>query len=193
MQKTANGQRNSLRIIAGDYRSRKLEFPEVDGLRPTSDRIRETLFNWLQGRIQEETCLDLFSGSGALGFEALSQGAKQVDFVEKNRIAANGIIENLERFDVSRGALYCDDAFHWLEAQQQGMPRYGLVFLDPPFGANLIAGICAKLDTSGLLKKNCLVYVEVESSSQAEHGPETWFRTKSRKTGAVRYSLYEIR
>ncbi len=193
MQKPANGRHNSVRIIAGEYRGRRLEFPEVDGLRPTSDRIRETLFNWLQDRIQGETCLDLFSGSGALGFEALSRGAKQVDFVEKNRIAANGIIKNLERFDVSQGALHCDDVLLWLEAQQQSMPRYGLVFLDPPFHANLVASICPKLDASGLLKKNCLVYVEVGNSSDFEHVPETWLRTKNKKAGAVNYNLYEIR
>ncbi len=191
MQKPASSKRNSVRIIAGEFRSRKLEFPNVEGLRPTADRIRETLFNWLQDSIQGETCLDLFSGSGALGFEALSRGAKQVDFVEKDRIAASCIRGNLERFNIARGTLYCADAFDWLAAQQAGMSRYGLVFLDPPFNEEFLADACIKLDASGLLRKSGLVYIETADVSEFGKIPSVWRKLKSKKAGSVNYSLYQ--
>lgn len=191
MQKTASSQRNSVRIIAGEFRSRKLAFPGLDGLRPTADRTRETLFNWLQDNIQGESCLDMFSGSGALGFEALSRGARQVDFVEKNTMAANCIKRNLEQLNIVNGRLYCDDAFHWLQAQQKDGPRYGVVFLDPPFHDDFIAAICSKLQASGLLKKSCLLYVESGNIAELEKIPSTWKLLKRKKTGTGSYNLYE--
>lgn len=173
----------------------------LDGLRPTADRIRETLFNWLQDNIAGETCLDLFSGSGALGIEALSRGAKQVDFVEKSKAASACIKENLQRFDITNATLECSDALLWLDRQTKDgqiaeggkLDRYGLVFLDPPFSQDLLAVSCAKLEASGLMKNNCLVYIETDNESQLEGVPVAWVKLKSKKAGLVYYSLYKKR
>ena len=108
-------QKNSVRIIGGDLRSRKIEFPTIIGLRPTSDRVRETLFNWIQMDLAGNSCLDLFSGSGALGIESLSRGASFVTFVEENQIAAKSIQENLNRLHLSKGQVICSDALKWID------------------------------------------------------------------------------
>lgn len=173
-----------------------MEFPTVDGLRPTADRVRETLFNWLQDSIQGEVCLDLFAGSGALGLEALSRGAKHVDFVEKNGLVANCIRGNAERFEVSNATVYCADASRWLEAQcgeaAKEMPKYGLVFLDPPFSEAMLEAACIELNSSGLLRKGCLIYVESGSELAQKDIPDNWHELKRKKTGSVFYSLYQL-
>ena len=114
MKKTISRPGNSLRIIAGKWRSRKLSFPDVTGLRPTADRVRETLFNWLQDAIQREDCLDLFAGSGACGIEALSRGARHVSFVDKSSVAVQAIRSNLQLLQAEGYALICDDSLRWL-------------------------------------------------------------------------------
>ncbi len=192
MVKSSSQQSNSVRIIAGEYRSRKLEFPSLEGLRPTTDRIRETLFNWLQDTIQSQHCLDLFAGSGALGFEALSRGASRVDFVEKNSDAANAIRTNIERLKTERGRVYCTDALEWLAQSGQEDARYGLVFLDPPFKDKLLAKAIAALESSAILRDGCLVYVEENLQADAVDFPAAWVQLKSKKAGSVRYGLYEV-
>lgn len=192
MARTNKQNSNSVRIIAGDYRSRKLEFPSLEGLRPTPDRVRETLFNWLQDSIQGETCLDLFAGSGALGFEAISRGASQVDFVEQNTSAANSIRGNIAQLGARQGKVFCADALEWLEDHARGAKRYGLVFLDPPFQGELLARAIVKLENSQLLKPDGLVYIEKEKQSVTDWLPENWKEVKYKRAGMVQFGLYSL-
>ena len=192
MPQSSSQQRNSIRIIAGEYRSRKLEFPSLEGLRPTADRIRETLFNWLQDSIQSQVCLDLFAGSGALGFEALSRGARQVDFIEKSNDAAKSIRTNIERLGAKQGRVYCADALKWLAETAPPGEQYGLVFLDPPFKDSLLANAIASLEGASILQDGCLVYIEEDVQSQAVDFPVNWAELKTKKAGSVRYGLYQV-
>ncbi len=191
MPQPSSQQRNSVRIIAGEYRSRKLQFPSLEGLRPTTDRIRETLFNWLQDSIQFEVCLDLFAGSGALGFEALSRGASQVDFIEKNADAADSIRSNIERLGARQGRVYRVDALTWLAQARQDGSQYGLVFLDPPFKEALLANAISLLEAAAIMKEGCLVYVEQNLNSNTVEFPASWVELKSKKAGSVSYSLFK--
>ncbi len=179
---------NSVRIIAGDYRSRKLEFPSLDGLRPTADRVRETLFNWLQDSIAGETCLGLFAGSGALGFEALSRNASKVDFIEKDSEAAGAISGNIQRLGTDRGRVHCTDALRWLATDEQA--EYGLVFLDPPFTQSLLGEAMRKLEESNVMKDGCLVYIEQQADAEWTNIPANWLELKRKKAGSVRYGLF---
>lgn len=192
MTQSPKKQSNSVRIIAGEHRSRKLEFPSVDGLRPTADRIRETLFNWLQDSIRSEHCLDLFAGSGALGFESLSRGASRVDFIEKNAAAANSLRENIELLSLDRGRVYCTDALTWLDELSANETPYGLVFLDPPFGDGLLKQAIEKLDNSKSLREGCLIYIEQDEHSKLDDLPTNWIEVRAKKAGAVSYALYKI-
>ena len=192
MAQTIKQKSNSVRIIAGEYRSRKLDFPTLEGLRPTADIVRETLFNWLQDSIQGETCLDLFAGSGALGFEALSRGASQVDFIEQNVMAAKSIRENIERLGAKQGAVYCCDALEWLNSHAQESQKYGLVFLDPPFQGELLVRAVEKLESANILKAGGLVYIEKEKNSASDWLPKNWVEEKSKKAGSVQFGLYSL-
>lgn len=192
MAHSPNQKSNSVRIIAGEYRSRKLEFPSLEGLRPTADRIRETLFNWLQDSIAGEACLDLFAGSGALGFEALSRGASQVDFIEQNPSAANSIRSNIERLDAKHGNVVCADALEWLDRYAQNSKQYGLVFLDPPFKSETLGRAIVKLESGNLLRDGGLVYIEKQSQSIDEGLPSNWVEVKSKKAGSVQFGLYSV-
>jgi 16S rRNA (guanine966-N2)-methyltransferase len=192
MALSPNEKNNSVRIIAGKYRSRKLGFPSLEGLRPTADRFRETLFNWLQDSIAGETCLDLFAGSGALGFEALSRGAGQVDFIEQNTAAVKSILGNIERLDAEHGNVYCSDAFDWLDRYSQDSKQYGLVFLDPPFKGETLARAIIKLESANLLRDGGLVYIEKEKRSTDVDFPSNWVEVKSKNAGLVRFGLYSV-
>ena len=179
---------NSVRIIAGEYRSRRLDFPSLEGLRPTADRIRETLFNWLQDSVAGETCLDLFAGSGALGLEALSRNAARVDFVEKNGAAATAIRDNIHRLGTEKGRVFCADALKWIS--EQGELGYGLVFLDPPFSENSMNSAICELESANVMRDGCLVYIERGIDSDELTLPANWTEIKSKKAGAVRFGLY---
>ena len=192
MAQSTTQKKNRVRIIAGEYKSRKLEFPNVEGLRPTADRIRETLFNWLQDSIAGETCLDLFAGSGALGFEALSRGASQVDFIEQNSAAVNSIRDNIERLGAKHGNVYCSDAFEWLDRCTQDLRQYGLVFLDPPFKGETLARAIVKLESANLLREGGLVYIEKEKQSIDDNLPSNWIEVKSKNAGLVQFGLYNV-
>lgn len=192
MSQSSNQKKNSVRIIAGEYRSRKLEFPSIEGLRPTADRIRETLFNWLQDSIQGETCLDLFAGSGALGFEALSRGASHVDFIEQNTSAANSIRSNIARFGAKQARVYCSDAFEWLDRYTQDSKQYGLVFLDPPFKGEALVRAINKFESANLLRDDGLVYIETDRQTIDDDLPNNWIEIKGKKAGTIQYGLYNI-
>lgn len=181
---------NTLRIIAGQWRSRRLAFPDVEGLRPTADRIRETLFNWLQERIAREDCLDLFAGSGACGMEALSRGARHVTFVDSASAAANAIRSNLAVLGAEGGQVVCEDSLRWL-SRQSAEARFGLVFLDPPFAGDLLQRSATALEASGLLKGDALVYLESAQSLATLMLPPNWRALKLKQAGKVHFGLYQ--
>ncbi|MFC3679207.1 16S rRNA (guanine(966)-N(2))-methyltransferase RsmD [Bacterioplanoides pacificum] len=173
-----------LRIIGGQWRSRRLRFPAIDGLRPTLDRVRETVFNWLQFDVEGARVVDAFAGSGALGFEALSRGAKQVIFLEKHAKAALQLKENLQTLQASNAQVWAGDALTWLE---QNPEPYDLVFLDPPFGKNLLQPAIEQLR----LLPGALVYIEHEATLQPQL-PANWNEKKSKTTKEFCFRLFEV-
>jgi 16S rRNA (guanine966-N2)-methyltransferase len=176
-----------LRIVAGNWRSRLLEIADVPGLRPTSERVRETLFNWLTPRIEGARCLDLFAGTGALGLEALSRGATSVVFVESSRRAANVLEQNARMLDAS-GAVICHgDALEYLKTAEPGY--FDVVFLDPPFAAHLLKDACEAIESSGIVAAGGLVYLEQDKAQPQPALPANWIIVKDKAAGQVRYSL----
>jgi 16S rRNA (guanine966-N2)-methyltransferase len=156
---------NTLRIIAGEWRSRKLPFIDTLGLRPTPDRVRETLFNWLQADIRNASCLDLYAGSGALGLEALSRGAREVVFVEKNAACANQLKKNLEILKANSTVLHTDALgylgnFNHSDASGK---NFDVIFLDPPYRQGLLDKSLKQLIRKKIISKNTLVYLEHEA------------------------------
>ncbi|MDT8429334.1 MAG: 16S rRNA (guanine(966)-N(2))-methyltransferase RsmD [Pseudomonadales bacterium] len=187
---------NTLRIIAGQWRSRLLTFPDIPGLRPTADRIRETLFNWLQTVVAGERCLDLFAGSGACGLEALSRHAGHVTFVEAAADAAAGIRNNLSLLDAGSAQVLQQDALAWLgslegRVKPDGEYQYGIIFIDPPFAANLHARVCQLLEQSGVMKDRAFIYLESGQPLEALDLPKNWRMCKNKRAGAVHYGLYQ--
>lgn len=190
MRNPQPAKRNSIRIIAGEFRGRKLGFPDVSGLRPTADRVRETLFNWVREQIPGETCLDMFAGSGAMGFEALSRGAEKVVFIEKDLQASRSIAENIQLLEISNAELVSDNALYWLTQHHDQNIQFGLVFLDPPFKEDLLYIACEQLQRSGILKGGCKIYLESADALIKSEMPSSWVQLKSKKAGSVNYYLY---
>ena len=175
-----------LRIIGGSWRGRKLRFPAAPLIRPTPDRVRETLFNWLAGRIEGARCLDLFAGSGALGLEALSRGAAEVTFVERDAQAVHALRALLAEWGAPAARVERADALRFLA----GTPRpFDLVFLDPPFGAPLLAAAASAL-AGGWLAAEALVYVECAARAAPPPLPAGWRALKGKRAGEVGYHLY---
>jgi 16S rRNA (guanine966-N2)-methyltransferase len=163
------GQSNLVRIIGGKWRGRKLKFVNAPGLRPTPDRVRETLFNWLQAHIGEAKCLDLFAGSGAIGFEALSRGASNVIFVEKNRRAFAQLNENIALLNAENASLLHADAFRFLKQQGKAGSKsdaesevFDIIFLDPPFRKGHARELLALIQKQQLLAQEGMIYLEHE-------------------------------
>jgi len=179
---------NQLRIIGGLWRGRKLSFPDVDGLRPTGDRIRETLFNWLAPEIQGARCLDVFAGSGALGIEALSRGASEVLMIERDSKAATQLKLNLEILKATQGRVTSEDAISKLLKGNQDEP-YHIVFVDPPFQLTLWQKVIDALEVGNWLAEDATVYIE--SGRDAEyHPPINWQLHRDKHAGAVSYRLF---
>lgn len=176
---------SQLRIIGGTWRSRRLTFPEVEGLRPSTDRIRETLFNWLQPFIEGSRCLDLFAGSGALGLEALSRGASQVVFVDQHPQVIKGLRSNLDLLGSTTGEVIQADAIHFLRGDTQ---PFDIVFLDPPFRQGLLQP-CLHMLAEGWLAPGARVYIEIEVEEGEPELPEGWKLVRSKKAGQVAYHL----
>ncbi len=177
---------NQLRIIGGEWRGRKLRFPEVEGLRPTSDRVRETLFNWLQPVIHGARCLDLFAGSGALGLEALSRGAAAVQFIDSDKRAVESLRQNLNLLKDDRASVIQGEALAFL----RGTPQpYDVVFLDPPFRQALLTPCLQLLCDGGWLSENARLYIEVEQELGEPQLPDGWKMVRSKQAGQVIYGL----
>ena len=159
---SAAGRPGRVRLIAGRFRGRRIAVAPVPGLRPTPERTRETLFNWLQGRIEGARVLDLFAGSGALGFEALSRGADRVVLVEQDRAAHATLQRTAAELDPERTEAVRDDALRWPRVAAEA---FDLVFLDPPFAAGLAVAALARLGSAVTLATDARVYCEVRASS----------------------------
>lgn len=182
-------QSSELRIIGGQYRSRKIIFEAEAGLRPTHNRIRETVFNWLQAVIENSCCLDVFAGSGAMGFEALSRGAKTVVFCDISKNVIHHLKQNAEQLNIVNADFYqCDFVSKNPVSEQQ----FDVVFLDPPFQKNLLIKTCELLEERNLLKTNALVYCEFQKGSvDITQFPKNWVVKKQQETQTIVYMLLE--
>ena len=183
-------KRSELRIIAGQWRGRKLLFTPQEGLRPTTDRVRETLFNWLAGHIHGARCADLFSGSGALGLEALSRGAGHCDCVDSSKQALGQINTHRATLAASdRGHCHLMPAEQFLERARE---PYDIVFIDPPFGRALAEPTCAQLDNRQLLAQQAMVYIETAAGDPCPAVPPRWSLHREKTAGGVAYRLFTI-
>lgn len=190
----AHTKRGSCRIIGGKWRGRSITFDDAEGLRPTTDRIRETVFNWLQPYIYQSYCLDAFAGSGVLGFEALSRGARELVFIENNIKTVHGLRENIDKLDAQNASVFHQDALSWLQsaARKHIENKFDLVFLDPPFHSELLARSCTLLDSSGCLAEDAIIYVEHNIDTDIDI-PGNWTALKEKKAGQVAYKLFQSR
>ena len=178
-----NRRENRVRIIGGEHRGRRIEVPDRPGLRPTPDRVRETLFNWLGQRLDGLACLDLFAGSGALGFEAASRGAARVVMVENDRRAFDALEDARKTIGFGAVELTYGDAFDYLARSNEA---FDVVFLDPPFGQNALAAALERLPRR--LAARARVYVEAPAALEAGTG---WNELKRSRAGQVSYQLLE--
>ncbi len=185
-----------IRIIAGKHKGRKLPVLMAEGLRPTTDRVKETVFNWLMPYIHQANCLDCFAGSGSLGFEAMSRGAAQVTLVELNRAAAKQLQANKELLKANNVNVISNDALSFLKegTLKEGLANdsqesFDLVFIDPPFRKQLVEQAAQLLNSYGLAE-DALIYVEMEAES-SQVIPVNWQLLKEKVTGQVIYQLYQ--
>ena len=186
---TGRPQSGRLRIVAGNWRSRLLRIADVPGLRPSSERIRETLFNWLAPGIHGARCLDLFAGTGALGLEALSRGAKIAVFVEKSARAVRTLQDNIETLEAEGGVVLQMDAMEYLDREQS--ERFNVVFLDPPFTADLLEESCRRLAERDMLAEGGYIYLEQPRNKPQPDLPDGWQVLKNKTAGNVRYMLVQ--
>lgn len=184
----AAGDQNSVRLIAGRWRGRKVRFPDGEGLRPTPSRVRETLFNWLMHAVRDARVLDLYAGSGALAFEALSRGAREAVLVDASAQVCAQLKQELAALTGASGRILREDAARFL-ARTPDAP-FDIVFLDPPFHRNLLPACMQALETQGFLAPGAHVYVESESAPAAGSVPANWQLHRQQEAGQVCYSLY---
>jgi 16S rRNA (guanine966-N2)-methyltransferase len=181
--------RNQLRIIGGRWRSRRLSFPPIAGLRPTADAVRETVFNWLQCYLEGARCLDLFAGSGALGLEAVSRGARQTVLVERSQAVVDSLQENMARLRAGQAVRVIHaDALRFLAGNAE---PFDLVFLDPPFKSALIERVCRRLDSAGWLAEGALIYLETDRHHALDALPSDWRPMRIGIAGTVSYRLLQ--
>ena len=186
-QSDKNASKGQIRIIAGQFRGRKLPVLMADGLRPTTDRVKETVFNWLMPYIQDANCLDCFAGSGGLGFEAISRGASAVTLVELNKLAAQQLKDNKALLKADNIQVIQQNALDFLHNNQQS---YSLVFIDPPFRKGLAQQTAQLLNEKGLTD-DALIYVEMETDHNTQIMPSHWQLLKEKVAGQVVYRLYQ--
>ncbi|MFT4465442.1 MAG: 16S rRNA (guanine(966)-N(2))-methyltransferase [Sodalis sp. (in: enterobacteria)] len=176
-----------IRIIGGRWRGRKLPVPDSPGLRPTSDRVRERLFNWLAPVIQEARCLDCFAGSGALGLEALSRGAASVTLLEQDRAVSAQLARNLQVLQAQQAQVITADSLRWLA---QPGDAFNVVFIDPPFRQGMITDTVAVLERHRRLADDAWIYIETETEGPAPEVPAHWQLHREKAAGQVAYRLY---
>ncbi|SFP39068.1 16S rRNA (guanine(966)-N(2))-methyltransferase RsmD [Pseudomonas borbori] len=186
---TAHGGDGQLRIIGGQWRSRQFNFPMAAGLRPTPNRVRETLFNWLAPYVEGARVLDLFAGSGALFLEALSRGAGSALALDLNPGAIASLRSHLLTLHCDNGQLLQSDALVYL--QSQAATPFDLVFLDPPFSQNLLLPACNLLEQHGWLAADAWVYTESENPPSGLGLPGNWRLHREQKAGQVYYALWQ--
>ncbi|NOX43581.1 MAG: 16S rRNA (guanine(966)-N(2))-methyltransferase RsmD [Gammaproteobacteria bacterium] len=183
------GQSNKFRIIGGHWRGRKLCFPDEPGLRPTPERVRETLFNWLQPFITGSRCLDLFSGSGALAFEAFSRGAHNVTIVDANRDVISVLKKNIELLNIKNACLLQTDATKMCALNNTQGHTFDIVFLDPPYKKNFVSPCCVGLENNNYLAPVSYIYIEAEYTVTDQMLPDTYSVIRNKKAGNVNYHL----
>ncbi|ALQ06966.1 MULTISPECIES: 16S rRNA (guanine(966)-N(2))-methyltransferase RsmD [Pseudoalteromonas] len=179
-----------IRIISGQFRGRKLPVKDVQGLRPTTDRIKETVFNWLMQDTRDTNVLDCFAGSGGLGFEALSRFAKSATFIELDLLAATQLEHNITTLKLQNAHVKNINTLSFLEQKNLNEP-FDLVFVDPPFRKNLAQISCDFLEKNQWLSSEALIYVEVESDLNSFTKPDNWLLIKEKKAGQVFSRLYQ--
>lgn len=182
-----NRQSGFVRIISGQWRGRKLPVHDVEGLRPTTDRVKETLFNWLAQDIYQAKCLDLFAGSGSLSFEALSRGAESLTMIELDPKAAAQLKQNLTAIGATNATLHNTNSVNFLN--QAGTP-HDLAFIDPPFRKDLIQQVIAALEANHWLSPNALIYIEAEKELGSIDVPPSWHLYREKTAGQVCYRLF---
>ncbi|MCP4000727.1 MAG: 16S rRNA (guanine(966)-N(2))-methyltransferase RsmD [Gammaproteobacteria bacterium] len=192
----AKSEHSSVRIIAGCWKGRRIHFA-TKGIRPTADRVRETLFNWLQPSISDACCLDMFAGTGALGLEALSRGAVKTVFIEQNRQAVSQLKKNIEVLGVkeagSRSAKVIKADAFTLSYADRG--PFDIVFIDPPFVSlgtgPILSNLCTLLESAGCLSPDAYIYIEMAKQVELPSLPEIWSIVRERTAGNVRYMLVQ--
>lgn len=178
-----------IRIIAGKWRGRKLKVPEHTDLRPTPDRVRETVFNWLQFNIVDSHCLDMFAGSGALGFEALSRGAQFVDFIDNSPTVIRHLNDTLKQLNANNASFHRGDALTILPTIKNSID---IVFLDPPFQKDLLLPCCSFLEQSNLLSFHNRIYIETNKPLSELKLSHRWQCMHEKKAGNVFYALFHL-
>lgn len=181
-------KQGQIRIIGGSFRGRKISVPDLPNVRPTPDRVRETLFNWLQSEISGATCLDAFAGSGVLGFESISRGAAHVTWVDQSYDVISLIKEEIKQFKIDSNKT---DVYQALTPNQLKKPikPWSIVFLDPPYQEESLLNTCFFLEEHELLADNAYIYLEYKNTIQQNNLPKNWQLIKSKKTGQVAYHL----
>ncbi|EGU36181.1 hypothetical protein VII00023_04237 [Vibrio ichthyoenteri ATCC 700023] len=183
-KKTSTG---FIRIISGLWRGRKLPVHDAEGLRPTTDRVKETVFSWLAQDVPQAKCLDLFAGSGGLGFEAASRQAEMVTLIELNPAAFKQLQQNITALKASNITAQNTDALSFLK--QPGTPHH-VVFIDPPFRKGLLSEAIVLLEQNGWLADDAMIYIETEKELNIEGLPESWQLHREKNAGQVRFRLY---
>ncbi|PCI52337.1 MAG: 16S rRNA (guanine(966)-N(2))-methyltransferase RsmD [Moraxellaceae bacterium] len=181
-------QTSQLKIIAGRWRGRPIKFLQLEGVRPTPNRIRETLFNWLAPTINDARCLDLFAGSGILGIEALSRGASECTFLDLSAEVCYQIKAQLNLLDAGSHKVILSDTKSWLQSTAP-KNQYDIIFLDPPFHQNLLPEYFQLLEAKEILAPGGALYVESESPINPVHLPNRWSLERYKSAGNVHYGL----
>ena len=182
--------RGKVRITSGEWKNRNLEVPDIDGLRPTSERVRETLFNWLMPSIHKSVCLDLFAGSGSLGFEALSRGAKHCTFVEKSKLAFSQIKTTRTSLNAVKSEVHNCDAIDFLSSVHNH--NFNLVFLDPPFSDDYLISSIESIHEYQLVSRGGYIYIEFNKNNDLFDLPDNWSVIRKKIYGNVCFILIEI-
>ena len=189
-RKNNSKNRGKVRITSGEWKNRNLEVPDIDGLRPTSERVRETLFNWLMPSIHKSVCLDLFAGSGSLGFEALSRGARHCTFVEKSKLAFRQIKTTRTILNAMNSEAHNCDAIDFLSSVHNH--NFNLVFLDPPFSDDYLISSIESIHEYQLVSRGGYIYIEFNKNNDLSDLPDNWSVIRKKIYGNVCFILIEV-